>query len=146
MSKKKRLQHEGVYARIGRSRIHGVGVIAIAPIAKDTDLFPTDQSDLTWVDKADLPDAPALRKFYDDFSIRKGNAYGCPRNFNELTPAWYLNHSDLPNVRCDANYRFFALRDIEEGEELTVDYTTYSDSSRHRDGGVKDVLHASSSS
>ena len=127
MSEKRRLPHDEVYARIGRSNIHGVGVIAITRIAKGTDLFPTDLGDLTWVDKAELPDSAALRRLYDDFCIRKGSAYGCPRSLNELTVAWYLNHSDLPNVRCDATYRFFALRDIEDGEELTVDYTTYSD-------------------
>jgi SET domain-containing protein len=129
MSKNKKLPHEGLHARIGRSKIHGVGVIAIVPIAKGTDLFPTDHDELTWVDETDLPDAPALRRFYDDFCIRKGSAYGCPRSFNELTAAWYLNHSDSPNVKCDANYRFFALRDIKEGEELTVDYSTYSENS-----------------
>jgi SET domain-containing protein len=129
MTKKQRLPHEGVYARIGRSKIHGVGVIAIAPIAKGTDLFPTDKSDVKWVEEADLPESPALRKFYHDFCIHNGRTYGCPRSFNELTAAWYLNHSDQPNVRCDTKYRFFALRDIREGEELTVDYRTYSDDS-----------------
>jgi hypothetical protein len=27
-------------------------------------------------------------------------------NFNELTPAWYLNHSDAPKVACNEEYEF----------------------------------------
>ena len=44
-----------------------------------------------------------------------------------MTVSWYLNHSNNPNVEIDANYHFFAKRSIRRGEELTVDYRTYSD-------------------
>jgi SET domain-containing protein len=57
----------------------------------------------------------------------KGERYGCPATFNSLTPSWYLNHSTTPNLRCDENYDFFALRTVKPGEELTVDYSTYSE-------------------
>jgi SET domain-containing protein len=46
---------------------------------------------------------------------------------NPLTVAWYLNHSKTPNVGCDKDYIFSALRDIKEGEELTADYHTYNE-------------------
>jgi SET domain-containing protein len=129
MSKEQTLPHHGVYVRIGRSKIHGVGLIAIVPIKKGTDLFPNDQSELTWIKADSLPEMyPSHRKLYNDFCIRKGDSYGCPPNLNDLTVSWYLNHSDKPNVVCDSEYRFFALRDIREGEELTVDYRTYTDS------------------
>ena len=128
MSESKPLPHEGVYVRIAPSRIHGVGLIAIVSIPKGTDLFPTDNAELTWIQVDDLPSMPlAQRQLYDDFCIRRGNTYGCPRNFNDLTMSWYLNHSNAPNVCCDSEYRFFALRDIRVGEELTVDYRTFSD-------------------
>ena len=68
-----------------------------------------------------------MRRLYEDFSIIKGDAYGSPLSFNKLTISWYLNHSETPNVAPDASYRFYALRDIGEGEELTTDYRTYSD-------------------
>jgi hypothetical protein len=77
-----------------------------------------------------------LTQFYDDFAVVKNGKdgrperYGCPRRFDCLTTSWYLNDpkpGDRPNVRCDENYDFLALRDIKEGEELTVDSTTYSD-------------------
>lgn len=128
MSKADTQPHEGVYVRIGPSKIHGVGVIAIVPIKKGTDLFPHDQSELTWIKVDDLPAMhPSHRRLYDDFCVRKGDTYGCPSSFSELTASWYLNHSDSPNVECGSEYRFFALRDISEGEELTVDYRTYSE-------------------
>ena len=130
--KRKTPPHEGVYARIGRSRIHGVGVFAIRPIKKGTHIFHGDDDEIVWVEKSQLRGLPReIKRLYQDFSIvrRKGNVYGCPENFNRLTVAWYLNCSPHPNVRCDAEYRFFALRDIEAGEELTVDYKAYSESS-----------------
>jgi SET domain-containing protein len=88
---------DGVYTRLGRSKIHGVGVFAIRSMRAGMRLF-------------------------------KDNRYGCPPSFNRLTPAWYINDSRTnPNVRCDENYEFLAIRDIRRGEELTVDYSQYSD-------------------
>jgi len=69
-----------------------------------------------------------IKKLYTDFGVLKDGRYGCPPCFNQLTPAWYLNNSKkTPNVRCDANYDFFALRDIKAGEELTAHYSKYSE-------------------
>jgi SET domain-containing protein len=124
----KHLPHEGVYTRLKPSKIHGVGVIAIRDIPKGTSVFTEDDDDIVWIDKKEIVDLPPpLRKFYDDFCIVKRDKYGCPKNFNKLTIAWYLNSSDKPNVAADENYRFYALRDIKAGEELTADYSTYSD-------------------
>jgi len=51
----------------------------------------------------------------------------CPTNFNRMTVAWYLNHSERPNTKCDDDLNFSALRNINRGEELTVNYSTYSE-------------------
>ncbi len=125
-----RLPHVEVYTRIGRSEKHGVGVIAIRRIKKGVSIFPDDNSQIVWIPKNKLARLPkAVKKLYDDFCIvqNKGQLYGCPKSFNRLTVAWYLNHSNTPNVRCDRSYRFIALRDIQPGEELTADYRTYND-------------------
>jgi hypothetical protein len=66
-------------------------------------------------------------KLYKDFCVLRKGKYGCPRNFNMLTPAWYLNHSKKPNMAADESYDFYSVRRIKKGEELTVDYDTYSD-------------------
>jgi len=120
--------HSKVYARLQASPIHGVGLFAIRDIPKGTYIFPDDNEELVWIHRDELSRlSPEQRKLYDDFCIVKGDFYGCPRSFNELTPAWYLNESASPNVGCDSEYRFFAIRDIKKGEELTVDYDLYSD-------------------
>jgi hypothetical protein len=126
------LPHEGVYTRLKPSIIHagGVGVFAICDIKKDAPIFGDDEEDMVWVDENESTGVPpAVRELYDDFAVIKndGKCYGCPQSFNLLTLSWYLNESNNPNVRCDKDYRFFALRDIEAGEELTVNYLTYSE-------------------
>jgi SET domain-containing protein len=124
----KELPHHGVYTRLGPSKIHGVGVFSIKHIPKGTYVFAGDDESIVWVAKKKIKNLPrAIRDLYDDFCIIKGNQYGCPRNFDSLTPAWYLNHSSKPNIAADKRVKFYALRDIKKGEELTVDYRTYSE-------------------
>ncbi len=108
--------------------MHGVGVFAIRDIPQGTFIFPDDDDEIVWIDKKKLSGLdPNVRQLYDDFCIIKGDLYGCPTSFNRLTPAWYFNDSRTPNVAADADYRFFALKRIRKGEELTVDYDRYSD-------------------
>ena len=128
--KKNSLPHYKVLTRICPSPIHGVGVFAISNIKKGTYIFYGDDEELMWVEKAKLKSLhKEIRKLYDDFCIikDKGTLYGCPKNFNLMTVAWYLNSSKSPNVGCDKNYNFYALRNIKSGEELTADYATYSE-------------------
>jgi len=126
------MPHEGVYARLKPSNIHGVGVFAICDIPKGTYLFSEDESELIWTTKKalKLDEMPKeIRQLYDQFCLikDKGVTYGCPRNFNLMTIAWYLNHSKTPNVGSDKDYTFYALRDIKKDEELTADYQGYNE-------------------
>lgn len=123
------LPHEGVNTRLGRSTIHGIGVLAIRKIRRGTKIFGSDDEGMVWVDESATAKLSAdVKKLYVDFAVLKNGRYGCPPNFNRLTPSWYINNSRTsPNVRCDETYEFFALRDINRGEELTVDYSKYSD-------------------
>jgi hypothetical protein len=127
------LPHHNVYARLGLSRVHGIGVFAIRTIDEGTNIFANDRVELVWVDKAELDDAglsEAERAFYRDFGISRGDRIGCPVNFHNLTPGWYLNEpapGDNPNVTVDAELNFYARRMIFEGEELSVRYQDFSD-------------------
>ena len=129
-----KLPHEGVWVRLGVSAIEGIGVFAIRPIPKGTDIFANDRVPLTWVSRAELEAAApgeAERALYDDFGIRRGDRIGCPANFNNLTPGWYLNEprpGEAANVAAGRDFAFTALRDIEAGEELTIAYSGFSDS------------------
>jgi hypothetical protein len=120
---------DGVYARLGISKIHGVGLFAIRKIKEGTKLLDRDDDGIIWVDKNETRRLhQRIKGLYADFAVLKSGRYGCPPNFNRLTPAWYINESQTnPSVRCDEHYEFFALRDINLGEELTVDYSQYSD-------------------
>src|ERR1017187_7660488 len=118
--------HYGVYTRIGPSKIHDIGIIAIKNIKKNSQVFYGDEeTKIVWVKKEELKKIPKeIMKLYKDFCIEKdkGKLFGCPVNFNALTPSWYLNHSKKPNVLIDEKYNFYASRNIKKGEELTVDY------------------------
>lgn len=117
--------HIDVYSRLQPSQVHGVGVFAILPIREGAGLFQTDKK-IVWVDEKDVAELPRdLKQLYDDFAIIKGGRYGCPSNFNQLTMRWYLNDSNSPNVAVDDKYNMTALRDIEVGEELTVDSSKF---------------------
>ena len=70
-----------------------------------------------------MPDQIAL--LYDDFCPfnEKELSYTCPENFNFMTISWFLNEdNENPNVGCDTELDFYALRDIKVGEELFVSY------------------------
>lgn len=96
-------------------------------------MFPRDNSRLVWIDEKKLGRLPKeMRRLYLDFAVidKKGGKYGCPVHFNDMTVAWFLNEprkGARPNVRCDEKYDFYALRAIRAGEELTVDYKSFSD-------------------
>lgn len=128
-----KLPHSGVYTRLGKSNIHGVGVFAIIDIPKGTYVFKGDKSELIWIkgEAIKLSSLPlSVQNLYKDFCVilLDGNSkkYGCPDSFNNMPISWFLNDSKDPNIICDKNYDFYALRDIDEGEELTVDYRSYS--------------------
>jgi len=131
-----KLPHVGVCTRLRPSQVHqgGVGVFAIKNVRKGEPIFPGDAEEaIQWVEKASFKnESRSVRKLYNDFAVIKGSRYGCPLNFNQLTPAWYINEprkGQRPNVRCEtvqAEYEFYALRNIKAGEELTVIYD-YSD-------------------
>jgi len=134
MAKKKILPHEGAYTRLKKSRIHGVGVFAIIDIPEGENIFKGDQCKMTWINSPaiHLKKLPIeIQKLYLDFcvvkKIGKQQMLGCPTNFNNMPISWFLNESKKPNVYCNSSYNFFAIRKIKVGEELTVDYDTYSD-------------------
>ena len=66
----------------------------------------------------------------------KGDKYECPSSFNKLNPAWFLNNSKDPNMAADSSLKFYAIRDIKAGEELTADYETYSKGQSNGNGAV----------
>lgn len=125
-----RAPHEGVMVRLAPSPIAGIGVFAIQPIAEGTNLFAGDSLPIRWVREEELGSlSDAQRAFYDDFAIRRGDELGCPANFNLLTAGWYCNEpaaGDAPNARMSDDFQIIAACDIAAGEEVTIDYSSFS--------------------
>ena len=129
-----------VYARIGRSTIGGIGVIAVKPIPKGTEPFqlPDGQScgvgeylnlDPKLVSAAE----PQVKEIMNDFFAAEpgGNQLVPVQGLNALTLSYYLNHADStsklqPNMvprSCNCPVMcFYSTRRIEAGEELLFDY------------------------
>ena len=139
---KTKLPHENVYTRLKPSSISGVGVFAICNIPTGTYVFEPDDEELVSIRDSEVDAlSPVVRQLYTDFCVRKGSQYQCPSTFNDLTPSWYLNHSESPNVAADPSLKFYAIRDIQAGEELVADYRTYSDNDPIS-GSSKDRIEA----
>jgi hypothetical protein len=142
---KKTHPHDGVYTRLRRSPISGIGVFAIRDIPEGTYIFEPDNGKLMYVPESTVEnlwvtsqlagndiqraeaETQAVKQLYKDFCVLKNGKYACPDSLNNLAPSWFLNHSELPNVAADLSLRFYATRDIKSGEELTTDYGTYSE-------------------
>ena len=125
---KTRAPHDGVYARIGPSRIHGVGVLAIRDIPAGTLVFAGESERVAWRSRAAVRRMPAaIRALYEDFGMVSGDRIGVPPSLNMLSVGWYVNHAERPNVEAGDDGRFRALRRIRTGEELTADYRTFVD-------------------
>ena len=49
---------------------------------------------------------------------------------------WHLNHSRTPNAK-HRGYRYYALRDIKQGKEITIDYDTLGESEEEKEDYYK---------
>jgi SET domain-containing protein len=128
MPLRKSQPHEGVFARIGPSRLHGVGVVAIRTIPANTLVFRGEDERVVWLRRSTVRRMPtAIRALYEDFGIVDGDMLGVPPSLNRLSVGWYVNHSDQPNLAAGDDGRFRTLRRIRKGEELTTDYRTFVD-------------------
>lgn len=96
----------GARTRVTRSLIHGRGLFAAESIRKGQYIG-------TYRGKATTRDGMHVLWLTDE----DGNYFG-RRGTNALR---YLNHADSPNAEF-SDYELYAMRDIAEGEEITIDY------------------------
>ena len=121
------------YCRIKTSKIHGVGVHAIMPIKKGTNLFPDCSVDLNKIIKINKKEVDHLhenvKQMMGDFLIESETHYFTPTSLNKIDISYFLNHSNTPNcewVESDDSFR--NLIDLDEGDELPLDYEKYLNS------------------
>lgn len=103
------------------SEIHGVGVFTDLTVRNGDlllDLFhPDDYRFIPLKDQEPLCDRYGI---WDE----EAQGYHCPAVWHRMSLGWFLNHSDNPNLDHDENWDYYAVKDIDPGEELTVDYNT----------------------
>ena len=119
-----------VPTRLAQSPIHGFGVFAAAPVAKGTPVWRFAQG----LDMEFSPDIvnglpEHVRSFFSHYGYLDRNVRRIILCFDD---ARFVNHSDAPNVATDYAQDPYgldvALRDIEAGEEITMDYAGFEDS------------------
>lgn len=119
------------YCQIKRSKIHGVGVIAIRNISKGVNPFPGVHR-VKWhgLEKRELAHLPPkiVKLLYGFFAIQGKKLWIPESGLTGMDMSFYMNTSKKPNVRIlgDGD-KFRTMRKIKAGEELTVDYDTFSE-------------------
>lgn len=115
---------------INQSPIHGTGVFAAENVAKGTMTWSYVEGFdriITEREYESLPDE--AKDFLQTYS------YQCKSNRNYYLTVdndRFTNHSETPNVGLAQDGRAYALRDIAEGEEITMDYRSFELLSRCR--------------
>ena len=134
MDKKALLDHLNydTFCRVGRSKISGVGVIAIRPIPKNTNpfvCFPPKEDNYIDLTEDEISQIhPSVQRFIKDFFI-KDQLQTYPVNasgLNDLNISFFVNHSldcnleikDIAETQEVPNSlnTFLTKRDIDEGE------------------------------
>lgn len=122
-----------LWTRLQPSPIGGIGVFAIKHIPAGTEVFVACKVD----DYVEIPESeieqfsPSLSvlQYVRDFFVRENGVYYIPSyGPAAIDQSYFLNHSDMPNLKVERHGEIFiATRDIKAEEELTADYDTYGD-------------------
>lgn len=111
-----------VKCKLGRSKIHGIGVFALRDIKLGESLCLFPVSPVRWYS---VP-MGSMSKLFPEVrelilsqwaSIANGSHFLSPND--SCWMVLYVNHSDDPNYQPNGDY---ALRDIKKGEEVVEDY------------------------
>ncbi len=114
------------YSFILKPSEYGVGVFATEDIQKDTHLRLFGDAE-TINFRSSIREKNDVPKNFRGYCIDSGDKLICPTDFGHMHVGWYLNHSKLPNTYPDDDYKWYALRDIKAGEEITIDYNSLNE-------------------
>jgi hypothetical protein len=98
------------------SPVGGVGAFAAMPMEKGQPVFSNS------VPKRLLRIQDVPEEFLKYCIFINDEECLAPERFDRLEAAWFLNHSQDPNIEKTHDGRFCALRFIPMGEELFIDY------------------------
>jgi SET domain-containing protein len=120
--------HTNTFVMLKPSAIEGVGVFAITNIPKGCrNMFgrPDAAEDWLTISKKEIETLPEHAQFLvGNYCLYDDTHYFLPaQGFKKMDLSLFLNHSDTPNViSIDDGAYFEAIRDINPGEELLIDY------------------------
>lgn len=103
---------------VRKSKIEGKGLFAKEKIIRGEIIYVAEGNILTLEESEALSEEEqSLCYDVDD------NRLLCPKDFNNLTANWYINHSCNPNSGSAPDlFTLIAMRNIEPNKEITYDY------------------------
>lgn len=111
---------------------HGIGVFAVYDIQKGTHLRLFGDKETTDLRSIVRP-KNSVPELFQQFCMDRGDKLICPEDFGHMHVGWYLNHSKEPNTFRDDDFKWYALRDIKAGEEITIDYNSLEEPQEARE-------------
>ena len=128
MTKQKIIQNilHNTNLRLKPSKVcDGVGLFAIRPIKKGDVLLQDVTADTTFIQWAELTGLHQdVKSYLNTMCNSTTDGIFLSRTPNNINLAYFVNHSDSPNVTHDLTLdEFVALRDIEVDEEIVCVYT-----------------------
>ncbi|MEN9912794.1 MAG: hypothetical protein RLY66_202 [Candidatus Parcubacteria bacterium] len=102
---------------VGKSKIHGLGILAKKDLKKGETAFIIKGKRITW----EVKDEKGALYGEHWIGIAK-NTWIDPRGYGR-----YLNHSSKPTCGIRGEVTVCALRDIKEGDEVCIDYAITED-------------------
>jgi SET domain-containing protein len=122
----------GTYIMIKPSALHGIGVFAIRDIPKGCrNMFSKNIGNWIKVPKKEVDQLPehAIALVENYCLYDEEHYFIADYGFKVMDLVNFLNHSDTPNIiSIDEGEEFEALRDIQTGEELLINYGEIVDS------------------
>lgn len=121
---------------VAASNIHGLGLFAAEPIKKDSLIWLIDERVDRVYSKEEFEALPEMLKTYFrtyGYIEKVDNRY-----YLEVDNGKYSNHSETPNTyfsKC--GLKWYALRDIAEGEEITCNYGDFDAEWEDQKSGYK---------
>ncbi len=106
------------------SQIHGIGVFATHSIKKGAKLRLFSDETPRYISRnSEDFKSPLIKKFCEWYCVEDEGGFFCSLDFGQMAVGWYLNHSKTPNAH-HIEYIYYALKDINEGDEILIDYDT----------------------
>ncbi len=135
MKKRKLIENlrNEVYVRIMPSPIAGVGVFAIRDIPKGVNPFGEYKMNFVKISLDEIRNDPLIpppvKKYVQDMCVIEDGCIYLPScGINNIHLDFFFNCSAAPNVQYGDDDYFITTRKVRAGEELTVNYETYNDS------------------